>query len=75
MQVHYFTYRKQKFTCTQCGWMGKGSELSDGEFSDVFFIMDLECPKCSHHIGFWQAPMLTDMEAWKKDHPTWKDGD
>jgi hypothetical protein len=75
MQVHYFTFRTTEFACSQCGWKGKGSELSDGEFNDVFFIMDLECPTCNHHMGFWQVPGLSEIESWKKDHPQWKDGD
>lgn len=57
MQVNYDTYRKQNFTCTQCGWKGKGEELDQGEFSEVTFICDLECPNCGHLIAFWQAPL------------------
>ena len=56
MQVNYETYKTQDFTCSKCGWQGKGSELDHGDFSEISFIGDLECPKCDHLVAFWQAP-------------------
>ena len=57
MKVDYNTYQQQYFSCPNCGWEGKGIELEDGDFSEESFIGDLECPKCSHLIAFWQAPL------------------
>ena len=63
MQVDYDKYKEQSFTCSECGWQGKGAELSHGDFSEEHCIGDLDCPKCFHLVAFWQAP-LTDK---KKD--------
>ncbi len=60
MQVDYYTYKNQKFICSQCGWQGKGEQLTHGNFSDLHLIGDLECPKCFHLIAFWQAPLLDE---------------
>lgn len=57
MQVDYNTYKREDFTCNNCGWEGKGKNLSDGDFSEVNFIGDLNCPKCGELIAFWQAPL------------------
>jgi len=57
MQVNYYSYKEEFFSCPNCGWEGKGSELSEGEFSEYHFICDLDCPKCYNRIGFWQAPL------------------
>ncbi len=58
MQVDYDTYKEKDFTCKHCGWKGKGRELSHGDFSEVHFIGDLDCPKCYEMIAFWQAPLI-----------------
>lgn len=55
MHVDYYTYREEDFTCSSCGWSGKGGELSKGDFHEQSFIADLECPSCGHLIAFWQA--------------------
>jgi hypothetical protein len=60
MQVDYYTYKHQTFDCPECGWQGKGSELSNGDFSEVHFVCNLECPNCEHVIAFWQAPLIND---------------
>jgi len=57
MQVDYDNYEKENFTCSECGWHGKGKELEHGEFSEVTFIGNLDCPKCGHLVAFWQAPL------------------
>ena len=57
MQVDYYTYKAQNFTCPECGWKGKGDELVNGDFSEVHSIADLECPKCYQLVAFWQAPL------------------
>lgn len=62
MQVDYDTYKTEDFTCPECGWQGKGDELIDGNFSEVHFIADLECPKCYHLIAFWQAPLVEEKK-------------
>ena len=55
MQVDPNAYKSEDFTCSECGWQGKGSELALGEFSEVHFIVDLECPKCWHLVAFYQG--------------------
>ncbi len=65
MQVDYYTYKDQNFTCSECGWQGKGEQLSHGDFHEGSMIGDLECPKCGHLIAFWQAPLL-DKEKEQK---------
>lgn len=57
MQVDYYTYKSQDFTCSKCGWQGKGIELENGEFSEAHLLCDLECPKCYHLVAFWQTPL------------------
>ena len=60
MKVDYDKYESMEFTCNQCGWTGKGTELSNGDFSEASFIGDLDCPKCFHQVAFWQAPLKID---------------
>jgi len=57
MQVDYNNYKEKAFTCSKCGWKGKGTELSNGDFNEVYCIGDLECPECDYLIAFWQAPL------------------
>ena len=59
MQVDYDNYKDQNFTCTNCGWQGNGNDLENGDFSEIYCIGDLECPKCGHLVAFWQAPLLS----------------
>ena len=58
MQVEYAMYKEMDFTCKQCKWTGKGSELVNAGFSDEHLICDLECPKCYGLVAFWQAPLI-----------------
>ena len=58
MQVDYNTYEDQYFTCSACGWEGKGVELVNGNFSEELVLGDLDCPKCGHLVAFWQSPMI-----------------
>jgi len=67
MTVDYFKYKNEDFTCENCGWQGKGSELVNGEFSEVHFICDLDCPQCNEMVDHWQAPLLRDMKNKSKD--------
>jgi ribosomal protein S27AE len=60
MEVDYNKYKEQEFTCSKCGWAGKGEELSHGDFHEYSFIGDLECPNCSHLVAFWQASHSKD---------------
>lgn len=55
MKVDYDTYGNQNFICPKCGLKGKGNELSHGDFSEVNFNGDLNCPKCYELVAFWQA--------------------
>ena len=71
---HYFTYRDETLTCKRCGWQGTGRELRIGEISEVHWIWDLDCPKCHETVGSVQAPLIEEVDAWKKDHPGWVDG-
>lgn len=61
MQININTYQDQIFTCPNCNWQGKGSELTIENFSEVDFITDFECPKCGKPIGSGQAS-LRDAE-------------
>ena len=74
MQVNYFTFKAEDFVCPNCGWHGKGAELSNGNFSEENSICDLVCPSCSEHIGFWQAPTKAEVEKWKRENPDGKTG-
>lgn len=69
MQFNYFTYKAETVTCRHCGWIGKGSELRNGDFSEEHSICDLNCPSCGEMVGFWQAPLIADYDKWIKDHP------
>ena len=71
MQLNYFTYKKEDFTCPHCGWKGKGHELRQVDFNEVHLIGDLDCPRCYEHIGFWQAPTMEKMKEWKIQNPDW----
>ena len=67
--VNFFTFKRDDFTCSRCGWKGKGAALSNGDFSEEHSIGDLDCPDCGNHIGFWQAPLKKEVEKWKKENP------
>ncbi len=69
MQLNYFTYKEETFTCPACGWSGKGIDLGTGDFSEAHFICDMDCPSCHKTIGFWQAPLKEEAEQWYKEHP------
>jgi hypothetical protein len=58
MKVDYYKYKEQDFTCPHCKWNGKGSELKNGEFSEMHFIGELDCPVCHERVAFWQAPLV-----------------
>jgi hypothetical protein len=60
MQIDYNTYKTEDFTCTKCKWKGKGEELVNGDFSEVSFICNLDCPDCGQLIAFWQAPVVNN---------------
>jgi hypothetical protein len=62
MKVDYSTYKQMDFTCTQCGWRGKGDQLVNSEFGELHAIGNLECPQCYHLIAFWQAPADEESE-------------
>jgi hypothetical protein len=69
MQFNYFTYKTESVTCRHCGWTGKGSELSYGDFSEAHSICDLNCPSCGEMVGFWQAPLISEAEKWIRENP------
>lgn len=58
MKVDYFKYKDQHFTCPHCKWNGKGSELKNGEFSEIHFIGELYCPVCHEPVAFCQALLI-----------------
>lgn len=66
MQINLETYPSQDFSCPNCNWQGKGSELDVENISEEHWIIDFECPKCSEHIGSGQARLLTDEERIQK---------
>jgi hypothetical protein len=63
MQVDYNTYKEESFTCRNCGWQGKGDQLSHGDFHEMSMIGDLDCPKCFELIAFWQVPLIEPGES------------
>ncbi|MDO5654634.1 MAG: hypothetical protein Q4G27_00670 [Flavobacteriaceae bacterium] len=65
MKINIQTYLDENFTCSECGWTGKGSQLSLGEFHEMSGIIDFECPKCISHIGS-AAPIISDPEKYAK---------
>jgi hypothetical protein len=69
MQLNYFTYRREGFTCSKCGWTGKGADLSFGDLSEESLICDLDCPACSEHLGFFQSPLKEEVEKWREENP------
>lgn len=69
MQLNYFTYLDDTITCPHCGWQGKGAELRYGEYHEGAFISDKDCPACGETVGFTQAPLISEVEEWKKRNP------
>ncbi|GEM_PF-1994851 len=61
-EMNLMNYREFDFICKHCGWQGKGSELSLGEFSEIHCIQDFDCPSCYEHIGYAQAPLIEDIK-------------
>lgn len=72
MMFNYFTYRDQAVICAHCGWQGQGNEMPIGFVSEEHGIWDLDCPKCHETMGCAQAPLHTEVEAWKLAHPGWE---
>ena len=58
MNIDLNNYLNKVFECPECHWKGKGSELENGDFSEMHFIIDFECPKCFNHIGSGQAEIV-----------------
>jgi Zn finger protein HypA/HybF involved in hydrogenase expression len=73
MHLNYFTYKQQDIECSNCAWRGKGRDLVVEEIREEHWIIDLACPQCGHHVGFVQSPLVSEVEAWKQDHPEWTD--
>ena len=46
-----------------------GAELQYGEFHEGSYIADKDCPACGGTVGFTQAPLMTEIEEWKKRNP------
>lgn len=67
MHINLAKYQNQEFTCQQCGWEGKGSELDTENISEIHWIFDFECPKCGKHIGSGQVPLLSEQEIFQKE--------
>lgn len=63
MEVDYKSYKTEDFTCTKCGWKGKGEGLISGTFSETSFICDLDCPACGNLIGYWQPPETKTLKS------------
>ena len=57
MKIDLSNFNDQNYTCPECHWQGKGSELDIENFSEEHFIVDFECPKCGEHIGSGQSKM------------------
>ncbi|MBW8359307.1 MAG: hypothetical protein K0M63_05815 [Weeksellaceae bacterium] len=63
MKVNLQNYQNQNFSCPQCDWQGKGSELDIENLSEEHFIVDFECPKCGEHIGSGQSKMKDEEQT------------
>lgn len=74
MLLDYFKFKKQSIKCPKCNWEGMGSELSYGDFSERFDIVDMDCPNCFEHIGYWIPPTEEEKEKWMKDNPNTETG-
>ena len=68
MQINLKTFHNEDFTCPQCGWKGKGSELDTENVSEEHWIFDFECPECDQHIGSGQAPLSNENDFSQEDY-------
>lgn len=72
MQSNLKTFHNEHFTCPQCGWQRKGSELVTENISDEHWIFDFGCPECDQHIGSGQSPLIEEEESIQKEKEKWK---
>ncbi len=65
LNVSYFTYKTERYTCRHCGWQGEGSELVQGDvFSELF---ELDCPACHERVAAVMYPTLAESrDNWQK---------
>jgi hypothetical protein len=59
----YYELRKKLLTCPDCGWRGRGSELSVSEIFETGSIIEYVCPCCSFDIAFTQGPTVEEHRA------------
>ncbi len=74
MYLNIFTFKKETLKCSKCNWVGLGSELIYGDYSEKFDIVDMECPKCFEQIGYWVAPTNEEKEKWSIENPNTETG-
>ena len=67
MHINLKTFHNEDFTCPNCSWKGKGSELDTENVSEEHWIFDFECPECDQRIGSGQA-LLSNNYNFSKDN-------
>lgn len=54
----YYEYEKEQFSCSNCGWTGKGTQVKQGEvFGELF---EIDCPNCYEVIGSVSFPTFEE---------------
>lgn len=62
MRIDLNNFKENEFTCQNCSWSGKGSELGLGEVFMDSAIVEYDCPKCFEKIAYGQGNIV-DEEA------------
>lgn len=58
---YYGAWRKDSYSCSQCGWQGRGAELEIGECYNGFGGLD--CPKCRTELSTILFPTTEEIRA------------
>lgn len=62
---HYGPWKSEAVTCKQCGWVGNGNELVQGElFTDLY---EMDCPSCSEVLLIVSLPTWEEAEAHREE--------
>jgi len=65
MPNYYDNWKKQRFTCRNCGWQGTGADCPQGEsFRELF---EINCPACGEHVAVVSYPTIEEAKHnWDK---------
>ena len=61
LNLSYYTYKEAQFACSHCAWIGKGSELEEGEIFETLF--EVNCPACHTNLSFVSFPSIAEARA------------